>query len=77
MQKQIAALQALGLMERTERRKSRYGSDTNLYSFQGLINAALPYAAEKVAARKQKEADEKDRIVRKKPKLTVVSSDGS
>lgn len=76
VQKRIAALQALGLMTRTERRKTRYGSDTNLYSFEGLIKAALPYAEEKVAARKQKEQSEKDRIARKKPKLTIVKSDG-
>lgn len=37
VQKRIAALHAVGLLARTERRKTRYGSDTNLYSFEGLI----------------------------------------
>ena len=77
VQKRITAMQELGLMERTERRNTRFGSDTNLYSFKGLIKAALPFAEEKLAARAKRAEAEKDRIARKRPKLTVVSSDGS
>jgi DNA-binding transcriptional regulator YhcF (GntR family) len=73
VQKRVAALNALGLLSRTERRNTRYGSDTNLYGFDGLIKAARPYAEEKLAERAKKEQDEKDRIARKKPKLTVVN----
>lgn len=74
VQKRVAALQAAGLLTRTERRKTRFGSDTNLYSFEGLIKAALPYAQEKIAKRKKREQEEKDRIARKKPKLAVVQA---
>lgn len=77
VQKRIKALHELGLLTRTERRQTRFGSDTNLYSFEGLIKASLPYAEEKLAARVKRAEAEKDRIARKKPKLTVVSSDGS
>jgi len=72
VQKRISALHALGLLTRTERRHTRYGSDTNLYGFDGLIAAARPYAEEKLAERAKKEKDEKDRIARKKPKLAIV-----
>jgi DNA-binding transcriptional regulator YhcF (GntR family) len=77
VQKRIKALDELGLLTRIERRHTRFGSDTNQYSFEGLIKAALPYAQEKLAARAKREEAEKERIARKRPKLTVVSSDGS
>jgi predicted transcriptional regulator len=73
IQKRIKALHALGLLTRTERRKTRFGSDTNLYGFEGLIKAALPYAHEKIAEREKRKQAENDRIARKKPKLTVVA----
>jgi DNA-binding transcriptional regulator YhcF (GntR family) len=76
VQKRISALQSHGLMTRIERRKTRHGSETNLYSFDGLIRAALPYAQEKLEARRKKEQEEKERIARKKPKLTIVKTDG-
>jgi DNA-binding transcriptional regulator YhcF (GntR family) len=75
IQKRVSALQASGLLTRTERRKTRYGSATNLYGFEGLITAALPYAQEKIAARANRDQVERDRIARKKPKLTVVEVD--
>ena len=75
VQKRIKALHALGLLSRTERRKTRYGSDTNLYGFEGLIKAALPYAEEKLAKREKREEEERERLARKKPKLTVVQGD--
>ncbi len=72
IQKRIASLQAAGLLTRTERRNTRFGSDTNLYGFEGLIKSATPYAVEKIQQREQKAQAEKDRLARKKPKLTVV-----
>ena len=77
VQKRITGLQAIGLLTRIERRKTRFGSDTNLYSFDGLIAAAQPFAAEKVAERERRKQADKDRIARKKPRLTVVASNGS
>lgn len=71
IQKRITALQAAGLITREERRHSKFGSQTNLYRFDGLIKACLPFAEEKIAAAKKKAEDEKDRVRRKKPKLVV------
>lgn len=73
VQKRIKALEALKLMTRTERRKTRYGSDTNLYGFEGLIKAATPYALEKIAQREKRRQEDQERVARKKPKLSVVS----
>jgi DNA replication protein DnaD len=72
VQKRIKALEELKLLTRTQRRKTRFGSDTNLYSFEGLIAAATPFAIEKVRTREEKAQQERERVLRKKPKLTVV-----
>jgi DNA-binding transcriptional regulator YhcF (GntR family) len=77
IQKRISRLQALGFMTRIERRHTRFGSDTNLYSFEGLISAVQPYAQEKLVNRAKRQKDEQDRLARKKPQLTVVSSNES
>jgi predicted transcriptional regulator len=71
IQKRITAMQAVGLITREERRHSKFGSQTNLYRFDGLIKACKPFAEEKVAAAKKKAEEEKDRVKRKKPKLVV------
>jgi hypothetical protein len=73
VQKRIKALEGANLLTRTQRRKTRNGSDTNLYGFEGLIKAATPFAIEKVKAREDKAQQERERVLRKKPKLTVVS----
>lgn len=75
VQKRVKALNDLKLLTRTERRQTRRGSDTNLYSFEGLINAALPYAQEKLADRAKRKQDEAERLTRKRPKFTVVSNE--
>lgn len=72
IQRRIKQLCELGFMEKTERRKTKHGSITNLYSFNGLIEKLKPYAAEKTAERKAKEAAENARLARKRPKLEVV-----
>jgi DNA-binding transcriptional ArsR family regulator len=72
VQKHIKRMEELGFMTRHERRQTGQGSKTNLYSFEGLIKAATPYANEKVAAIAERGAKEADRIARKKPKLTLV-----
>ena len=73
VQKRIKGLEAAGLMRRIERRKTRYGSDTNLYEFKGLIKEAMPFAKEKLAERAKRAKEAEERAERKKPKLTVVS----
>ena len=71
VQRRITAMQELGFMERTERRKSHNGSDTNLYSFNGLIKKLQPYAQEKIEEKKAAQAASAERVKRKKPKLVV------
>lgn len=72
VQRTIKQLCELGFMEKMERRHTRYGSTTNLYSFEGLIEKLKPFAKEKIAERKKRDAQEKARIARKKPNLTLV-----
>lgn len=71
IQKRITSMQNIGLITRVERRTSKFGSQTNLYRFDGLIAACTPHAVEKIAAAKKKAEEEKDRVKRKKPKLVV------
>ena len=52
---------------------TRHGSDTNLYSFEGLIAAAIPLRKEKLAEREKRKPAEAERLTRKRPKFTVVS----
>lgn len=76
IQKRIKALVDLGLMSREERRHTKSGSTTNLYGFQGLIEACRPHAEEKIVeVAKAKEAKQA-RLARKKPRLVVVNADG-
>ena len=49
VQKRMKALEDLKLLKREQRRYTKRGSDTNLYSFDGLIAAARPFAEEKLA----------------------------
>jgi DNA-binding MarR family transcriptional regulator len=71
VQKRIKALQELKLIEREERRYTKSGSATNLYSFRGLIAAARPFAEEKLAEIAANAEAKKQRLERKKPKLVV------
>lgn len=72
--RRITALEKAGLMERNERRKTPYGSMTNLYSFNGLIREITPHAIEKAAEIAAATKAKADRLARKKPRL-VVSND--
>ncbi len=71
VQKRIKAMEDVGLMKRQERRHTRNGSETNLYSFDGLIQAVTPFAEEKLAKKAEEQASQKARVKRKKPKLVV------
>jgi predicted transcriptional regulator len=76
VQRRIAALERDGLIRREERRISRTGSKTNVYHLDGLIEAAKPYALEKIEEQKAKAAARAARAQRKgKPKLTLVKND--
>lgn len=47
VQRRIAALEHRGLITRITRRHPCFGSNTNLYSFDGLIEALTPWAEQK------------------------------
>lgn len=75
VQRRIAALESVGLIQREQRRLKGKGSKTNLYHFDGLIAAALPFAKEKLAERAEREAAQKATVARKgKPKLHLVKA---
>lgn len=74
VQKRIKALHDLGFIKREERRHTKTGSTTNLYSFEGLIEKALPFAEEKMAEIAIATAAKKKRLERKKPKIVVNNS---
>lgn len=71
IQKRIAALEALKLLGREERRNTPNGSMTNRYHFDGLIEAARPFALEKAAEIKKAGEERSNRLKRKKPQLVV------
>jgi len=76
VQRRIAALETAKLIRREERRISKTGSKTNIYHLDGLIEAATPYAMEKLEEQKEKAAIRDARAKRKgKPKLTLVKKD--
>lgn len=74
IQRRIAAMEALGFIKRIERRESRYGSQTNKYSFEGLIKAAKPFAKEKIEEREAKSEERKAAARRKKPTIRKGST---
>ncbi len=76
VQRRIAQMEKSGFIRREERRVRGKGSNTNLYHFDGLINAATPYAAEKVQEIAERNAERKARAARKgKPRLRLVKDD--
>jgi DNA-binding transcriptional regulator YhcF (GntR family) len=76
VQRHIARLEAAKLIRRQQRRSSANSSQTNIYHFDGLIEAAKPFAIEKVQEREAKAAQRAARATRKgKPKLSLVKTD--
>jgi DNA-binding transcriptional regulator YhcF (GntR family) len=73
VQRRIAHMEKAGFIKREQRRVKGMGSKTNIYHFDGLIKAALPFAAEKVEQIEQRKAEKKARATRKgKTKFRVV-----
>ena len=63
-------------IRREQRRVSGSGSKTNIYHLEGLIEAAKPYAKEKIEENETKAATRAARAGRKgRPKLRVVHKD--
>jgi DNA-binding transcriptional regulator YhcF (GntR family) len=76
VQRHIARLEAAKLIRREQRRNSANSSQTNIYHLDGLIEAAKPFALEKIAEREAKAAEKAARAARKgKPKLALVKTD--
>jgi predicted transcriptional regulator len=73
IQRRIRALEAAKLIKRVERRKTPQGSMTNLYVFDGLIKAATPYALEKLEEIERAKTAKRERLSRKRPRLSLVS----
>ncbi|MCV9999239.1 helix-turn-helix domain-containing protein [Pararhizobium sp. YC-54] len=71
VQKHIKRLEAANLVKREERRHTKLGSATNLYDLSGLIEAAKPFAAEKMSEITRAKEAKKERLSRKKPRLVV------
>ena len=77
VQRRIAAMETAKLIKREERRTSAKGSDTNIYHLDGLIEAAKPYALEKIQERDAKAQLRAARAARMgKSKFTVVKNGG-
>ena len=73
IQRRIAAMEKAGFLRREQRRETPTGSKPNIYHFDGLIKAALPFAEEKLNEIAERAAIKKMRAERKgKPKLTLV-----
>lgn len=73
VQRRIAEMEKDGLIFREQRRIPGKGSKPNIYHFDGLIKAAVPFAKEKLAERKRRVEENEKRMRSKRPKLSVVS----
>jgi predicted transcriptional regulator len=72
VQRHIARMERDGLIRREERRIAQQGSKTNLYHFDGLIEAAKRFAQEKIALQSQQKAEKEKWRKRKRPDLRLV-----
>lgn len=78
IQRRIARMEGVGFIRREERRETSTGSKTNIYHLEGLIEAALPFAEEKIAEIAEKVEIARIKATRKgapKPKLKLVKSE--
>lgn len=78
IQRRIARLEGANYVRREERRETPTGSKTNIYHLDGLIEAAKPFAEEKLADMAAREKVKKIRAERKgapKPKLKLVKDE--
>lgn len=74
VRRRIKAMEKVGFI----RREARFDSssrrqETNVYHFDGLIEAVTPYAKEALQTKEQRKADARERLARKKPRLVVVN----
>lgn len=67
IRRRIARMENDGLISRQSRFDKKYGQQPNSYHFDGLIEAAKPYAEEAIAARDQQKDEAAKRRTRKRP----------
>ena len=74
VRRHIARMEKDGFITRKARYTKRKfgGQDTNNYSFEGLIKAAMPHAEEAIALREKQREEDAARRNRKKPVPTLV-----
>ncbi len=72
IQRRITKLSGAGFITRTRRSTKKGGTTTNQYSFAGLIEAATPFALERIEEKKRRMAEATERAKRRKPQLKVV-----
>ncbi|SCX51915.1 Helix-turn-helix domain-containing protein [Nitrosospira sp. Nsp1] len=73
IQRRIAVMEKLGFIRREERR-TKEGSKTNCYHFDGLIKEVTPFAIEKIEVKKKRKEEDDSRRLKKRPALRVVPS---
>lgn len=76
IRRRIARMEKDGLIKRQARYDTKTGQQTNSYHFDGLINAAKPFAKEAVEAREQQKTETAKRRTRKLPVKTQESKEG-
>lgn len=76
VRRRIARMEKDGLISRQPRFDSKYGQQTNSYLFDGLIQAATPFAKEAIASRDQQKSESAKRRTRKKPIKTQEIEEG-
>jgi DNA-binding MarR family transcriptional regulator len=77
VRKRIAALEEVGLIQRTARWGKHGRQETNFYDFSGLIAAATPYAKEAIQEREQRKTEDAARRRRRGRKLELVHGQSS
>jgi DNA-binding transcriptional regulator YhcF (GntR family) len=77
IQKRFSRLDALGFVQRIERRgpKGTKGSQTSKFDFSGLTKEATPFAIEALQERKRKREEKLARLGRKRPKIEADVDD--
>jgi DNA-binding MarR family transcriptional regulator len=77
VQRAIAHLEEMGLMQRKARHNPGGGQGANFYDFTGLIAKAQPYALEEIARREERKQEDATHGNRKKPDLRLVKPEGA
>ena len=75
VQRRIANMEAAGFIKREQRRTDSKTNKTNRYHFDGLVEAATPYAEEALQERTRRREEDAARITRRgRARLQIVSN---